>query len=176
MKTYLCYIFSVALCLILIFSFAGCAMPTYVCEIIDDADPFEINDGDVAKYNVVNKNAPADQQAVAQDIVRYFFANDELEKEFCMANSVFPAKVSLQSDADLLASPSIAVLADHIDRYIWPGPMPSTLEDNMKIALEEIFYNGKDIDTALADCEAAINEDLATLDFESREPLYKYAK
>ena len=39
-----------------------------------------------------------------------------------------------------------------------------------------VTYNGKDIDTALADCEAAINEDLATLDFESREPLYKYAK
>ena len=64
MKTYLCYIFSVALCLILIFSFAGCAMPTYVCEIIDDADPFEINDGDVAKYNVVNKNAPVGNSVI----------------------------------------------------------------------------------------------------------------
>ena len=53
----------------------------------------------------VNKNAPADQQAVAQDIVRYFFANDELEKEFCMANSVFPAKIMLEdvfyNNADL---------------------------------------------------------------------------
>lgn len=124
----------------------------------------------------VNKNAPADQQAVAQDIVRFFLANDSIQKEFCTQNAVFPMKVSLQSDADLLAVPSIKVLAEHIDRYIWPGPMPSTLEDNMKITLEEIFYNGKDIDTALADCEAAINEDLATLDFESREPLYKYAK
>ena len=124
----------------------------------------------------INKNAPADQQAVAQDIVRFFLANDSIQKEFCTQNAVFPMKISLQSDADLLAVPSIKVLAKHIDRYIWPGPMPSTLEDNMKIALEEIFYNGKDIDTALADCEAAINEDLATLDFESREPLYKYAK
>jgi multiple sugar transport system substrate-binding protein len=124
----------------------------------------------------INKNAPADQQAVAQDIVRFFLANDGIQKEFCAQNAVFPMKISLQSDTDLLASPSIKVLAEHIDRYIWPGPMPSTLEDNMKIALEEIFYNGKDIDTALADCEEAINEDLATLDFESREPLYKYYK
>lgn len=124
----------------------------------------------------VNKNAPADQQAVAQDIIRFFLANDSIQKEFCMQNAVFPMKLSLQSDAELLAIPSIAVLADHIDRYIWPGPMPSTLEDNVKIMLEEIFYNGKDIDTALADCEKAINEDLAVLDFESREPLYKYAK
>ena len=122
------------------------------------------------------KRQPADQQAVAPDIVRFFLANDSIQKEFCAQNAVFPMKISLQSDADLLAVPSIKVLAEHIDRYIWPGPMPSTLEDNMKIALEEIFYNGKDIDTALADCETAINDDLATLDFESREPLYKYAK
>ena len=85
-------------------------------------------------------------------------------------------KVSLQSDAELLSVPSIAVLAQHIDRYIWPGPMPSTVEDNVKIMLEDIFYNGKDIDSALADAETAINEDLSLLDFESREPLYKYAK
>lgn len=123
----------------------------------------------------VNKNAPADQQAVAQDIVRYFFANDELEKEFCMANSVFPAKVSLQSDADLLASPSIAVLADHIDRYIWPGPMPDTVENNVKIMLEDVFYNNADLDTALQSAEDAINEDLAGSGFASQESVYKYA-
>lgn len=124
----------------------------------------------------VNRNAPADQQAVAQDIIRFFLANDSIQKEFCLQNAVFPMKVSLQSDAELLSVPSIAVLAQHIDRYIWPGPMPSTVEDNVKIMLEDIFYNGKDIDSALADAETAINEDLALLDFESREPLYKYAK
>ena len=124
----------------------------------------------------MNRNAPADQQAVAQDIIRFFLANDSIQKEFCLQNAVFPMKVSLQSDAELLSVPSIAVLAQHIDRYIWPGPMPSTVEDNVKIMLEDIFYNGKDIDSALADAETAINEDLALLDFESREPLYKYAK
>ena len=123
----------------------------------------------------VNKNAPADQQAVAQDIVRFFLANDNIQKEFCLANSVFPAKSTLQNDADLLAIPSIAVLADHIDRYIWPGSMPGTVEDNVKIMLEDIFYNGKDITTALADAEKAINEDLANLDFTTQEPMYKYA-
>ena len=35
MKTYLCYIFSVALCLILIFSFASCALSAYACEIVE---------------------------------------------------------------------------------------------------------------------------------------------
>ncbi len=123
----------------------------------------------------VNKNASAEQQAVAQDIIRFFLANDGIQKEFCLANAVFPAKASLQSDADLLAIPSISVLADHIDRYIWPGAMPSTVEDNVKIMLEDVFYNGKDLDAALADAEKAINDDLANLDFTSQESMYKYA-
>lgn len=123
----------------------------------------------------VNKNAPADQQAVAQDIIRFFLANDSVQKEFCLANAVFPMKITLQNDADLLSIPSIAVLAEHIDRYIWPGAMPSTVEDNMKIALEDIFYNNVDITTALTAAETAINEDLANSDFVSQEPMYKYA-
>lgn len=123
----------------------------------------------------VNKNAPADQQAVAQDIVRFFLANDALEKEFVLANSVFPAKKSLADDADIMSVSSIAVLAKHIDRYIWPGPMPSAVENNMKIALENIFYNGEDIETALQSAEDACNEELASSDFVSVEPSYAHA-
>ncbi len=123
----------------------------------------------------VNKNAPADQQAVAQDIVRFFLANDGLIKDFCLANSVFPAKKSLASDADILAVPSIAVLANHIDRYIWPGTMPSAVEDNMKIALEDIFYNGADITASLQSAEATCNQELAGSGFVSVEPQYAYA-
>lgn len=123
----------------------------------------------------VNKNAPAEAQAVAQDIVRFFLASDEIQKEFCLANAVFPAKESLRSDADLLAIPSVSVLADHIDRYIWPGTMPSTVENNVKIMLEDVFYNGKDITASLTSAEKAINDDLAGLSFVSQEPQYKYA-
>lgn len=123
----------------------------------------------------VNKNAPADQQAVAQDIVRFFLANDSLIKDFCLANSVFPAKKSLANDADILSVPSIAVLAKHIDRYIWPGSMPSAVEDNMKIALEDIFYNGADITTALKSAEDTCNQELAGNNFVSVEPQYAYA-
>jgi len=123
----------------------------------------------------VNKNATVDQQAVAQDIIYFFFANDSIQKEFCLANAVFPMKTSLQKDADLLSIPSVAVLEDHIDRYIWPGAMPSTVENNIKIALEDIFYNNVDITKALTAQETAINEDLANSDFVSQEPMYKYA-
>lgn len=123
----------------------------------------------------VNKNADAKQQEVAQDIVRFFLANDDIQKEWCLANSVFPMKNTLQSDNELLSIPSIAVLAEHIDRYIWPGSMPSTVEDNVKIMLEDVFYNGKDIEKALQDAEDAINEDLASQGFVSQESAYQYA-
>lgn len=123
----------------------------------------------------INKNAPADQQAIAQDIVCFFLANSDLQKEFCLANSVFPAKKSLASDADILSVSSIAVLADHIDRYIWPGPMPSAVENNMKIALEDIFYNGADLDTALKNAEDTCNQELAMSEFTSVESQYTYA-
>ncbi|MDD3334276.1 MAG: extracellular solute-binding protein [Eubacteriales bacterium] len=123
----------------------------------------------------VNKNASAEQQAVAQDIVRFFLANDALQKQFCLANSVFPAKKSLAADEDILNVSSIAVLANHIDRYIWPGPMPSAVENNMKIALEDIFYNGADISTALQSAEDTCNQELAMGDFVSVEPQYQYA-
>ena len=37
-----------------------------------------------------------------------------------------------------------------IDRYIWPGPMPSAVETNIKIALERhVFYNGEGCQPAL---------------------------
>lgn len=151
----------------------------YACFEIPTVDPE--NTYAYHRYNGestfgVNKNASAEQQAVAQDMIRFFLANDAIQKEFCLANAVFPMKTTLQNDSELLAIPSIEVLADHIDRYIWPGTMPSTVEDNVKIMLEDVFYNDKDVDAALADAEEAINEDLALLDFVSQESQYKFAK
>lgn len=124
----------------------------------------------------INKNAPADQQAVAQDIVKYFLANNEIQKKFNIAMSTFPAKKSLAEDAEILANPSMAVLADHIDRYIWPGPMPATMETSLKTAGENVFFNGMSIDDALADAEATIHNDMKNSSFESVESLYKYAE
>lgn len=124
----------------------------------------------------INKNAPADQQAVAQDIIRYFLANNEIQKEFNIAMSTFPAKKSLASDTDILANPSMAVLADHIDRYIWPGPMPSTMETSLKEAGQNIFFNAMPIDEALAGAETDIRHDMKNSTFQSVENLYKYAE
>ena len=124
----------------------------------------------------INKNAPADQQAVAQDIVKYFLANNDIQKKFNIAMSTFPAKKSLAEDAEILANPSMAVLADHIDRYIWPGPMPATMETSLKTAGENVFFNGMSIDDALAEAEETIHNDMKNSSFESVESLYKYAE
>lgn len=123
----------------------------------------------------INKNVDEKQKAVAQDFVRYFLANDELQKEFCMDLSTFPAKKSLANDEDIANHPAMSILSNTIDRYIWPGSMPSTLETTLKKVGEDLLYNGVNIDTALKEAEININKDLTNTKFESVESLYKYA-
>ena len=88
---------------------------------------------------------------------------------------MFPTKISL-ADNEKYSSPVLAALAPNIDRYVWPGTMPSTLEDNMKIAGENILFNNMPINEALAEAEAKINNDLANTDFVPVEDMYKYAR
>lgn len=140
-----------------------------------DGNPYAYNRYNGESTFGINKNAPAEQQAVAQDLVRYFLANDQMQKEFNLAMSTFPAKKSLASDADILAHPSMSVLAEHIDRYIWPGPMPATMETSLQKAGQDILFNGKSIDEALAEAEANMIRDMKSSNFESVEDLYKYA-
>lgn len=123
----------------------------------------------------INKNASAEQQAVAQDFVKYFLASDEAQVAFNIAMSTFPAKKSLATNEEILANPSMAILADHIDRYIWPGPMPATVENSLKKAGQDVFYNGVDIKTALDNAQAQIIKDMKNSSFESVESLYTYA-
>lgn len=141
-----------------------------------DEHPYAYNRYNGESTFGINKNAPADQQAVAQDFVKYFLADDDAQKIFDIAMSTFPAKKSLARDKDILANPSMVVLADHIDRYIWPGPMPATMETSLKTAGQNIFFNGMSIDDALAGAETTIHNDMKNSHFESVEDLYKYAK
>ena len=72
-------------------------------------------------------------------------------------------------NAELKDTPIVKTVGPHIDRYIWPGAMPSTLETNMKIAGEDILYNGKSMDKALATANDIINVDLANANFTASE-------
>lgn len=138
--------------------------------------PYAINRYNGESTFGINTNASPQQQAVAQDIVRFFLANDQVQKEFCLQMGVFPMKKTLQEDPELLAVPSISPLAKNIDRYIWPGPFPDFVAAGARIAFENIFYNNHDVTQALVAAERSINEDLAVSEFISREPLYKHAE
>ncbi len=141
-----------------------------------DGNPYAYNRYNGESTFGVNKNAPEDQQAVAQDFVKYFLANDEAQIAFNLAMSTFPAKKSLADNEEILANPSLSVLSEHIDRYIWPGPMPSTMETSLKTAGQEIFFNGVDIDKALDDAQANAIRDMQSSTFVSVENLYEHAE
>lgn len=141
-----------------------------------DGEPYAYNRYNGESTFGVNKNAPADQQAVAQDFVKYFLANDDAQVAFNLAMSTFPAKKSLADNEKILENPSLKVLSEHIDHYIWPGPMPSTVETSLKKAGQDIFFNGVDIETALDEAQENIIKDMKNSSFESVENLYAYAK
>ena len=153
-----------------------------------DAEILEIpkfsDEGEIYAYNRYNgesslgvsKNVSDEAQAVAQDFVRFSFANDEFLVDYSVRANCFPTKISLADNEKVLSSPVLAALAPNIDRYVWPGTMPSTLEDNMKIAGENILFNNMPINEALAEAEAKINNDLANTDFVPVEDMYKYAR
>ena len=141
-----------------------------------DGNPYAYNRYNGESTFGVNKNAPEDQQAVAQDFIKYFLANDDAQVAFNLAMSIFPAKKSLADNEKILENPSLKVLAEHIDHYIWPGPMPATMETSLKKAGQDIFFNGVDIDTALNEAQKNIIKDMKNSDFKSVENLYEYAK
>ena len=49
----------------------------------------------------VNKNQSKEQQAVAQDFIKYLLANDDYIREAVSELNSFPAKTSLQNDKDI---------------------------------------------------------------------------
>lgn len=140
-----------------------------------DGNPYAYNRYNGESTFGVNKNAPEDQQAVAQDFVKYFLANDEAQIAFNIAMSTFPSKKSLADNEEILSNPALAVLAEHIDHYIWPGPMPATVETSLKTAGQDIFFNGMNIDAALGKAQENIIRDMKSSKFESVEHLYAYA-
>lgn len=122
----------------------------------------------------INKNASAAQKEVGQDFMRFFFANDEIQIMLSREGGLIPAKEALMESEELKDTPIVRTVGPHIDRYIWPGAMPSTLENNMKIAGEDILYNGKAPDKALKNAAGIIDVDLANADFTASENLYQY--
>ena len=137
-----------------------------------DGEPFAYDRYNGESTPGINKNATPAQLEAAQDFIRFYLTNEEKLKELCIFYSLFPAKNSLRDDPDLEENPAISAVSEHIEEYIWPGAMPSTLEDNLKIAAQDIMYNKKDIEKTLQTAEDIVNVDLANTDFTSSESLY----
>lgn len=149
---------------------------TFEVPTVDGKTPYAYDRYNGESTMGINKNANAAQKEVAQDFLKFYLTNEDYLRAMCEQNSVFPCYAPLQNDPELMASPAVSAVKEHIDRYVWPGPMPATLENNMKIAVEDVLYNDKDISDTLQTAEDTINIDLASTNFVSAENKYKYYK
>lgn len=124
----------------------------------------------------INKNSSKEQQAVAQDIMQYLLATDDFSKNTALNFGSVPAKKTLSEDPEITAMPAYDVVSPHLDRLIWPGPVPSTLETTSAKVYEDVFYNGKSIDEAVANGQKTMQTDLDNMSepFKSLESQYKY--
>ncbi|WP_234416135.1 MULTISPECIES: ABC transporter substrate-binding protein [unclassified Actinomyces] len=122
----------------------------------------------------INKNASDGAREVAQDFLKFFLTSNDLLVDLCLNYSLFPSSVALADNTEIKQHPVTSALGS-IDRYVWPGPMPATVEDNMKIAVSDVLYNGVGIPEALTTAKAAIDADIAKTDFSSVEGLYAHA-
>jgi multiple sugar transport system substrate-binding protein len=122
----------------------------------------------------INRLASPEKQAVAQDFVKFFMTNDAILEKFCLMFGTFPARISMTNDSAIAADPLMKELAKIIDRTIWPGVMPSPIEDNLKRVIQDILYNGMSVEDAAAKAQAQIERDMAQSTFLSVESAYKY--
>ncbi len=121
----------------------------------------------------LNKGASAEQLAVGQDFNLFFLTYTEGIKGLCMQFSLYPSYVPLQDDAELLANPVVSALKN-ADRYIWPGALPATFEDNIDKAYQDVIFNGVDPQAALDSANQAITSDLERTPFRAAEDLYEF--
>lgn len=122
----------------------------------------------------INKNASKEQQAVAQDFVKYLLANDDYVRQAVKGLNSFPAKANLQNDKEILSNPVMKSIKDHVDRLIWPGATPATIEDSGKVAFEDVMQNGKSIDESVKTGQATMEKDMKGSSFVSAESKYQF--
>lgn len=122
----------------------------------------------------INKNQTKEEQALAQDFLKYCLANDEYSKTGALALASFPTKKSLAEDKDLLADPVLSAIAPRVERLIWPGPFPATVETSATQTMEDVLFNGMNIDQGLKEGQAKMEKDMKDTDFTSVESSYAF--
>lgn len=147
------------------------AFPTPVPE--KGAVPYAYDRSGLEASFGINKNASPEQQAVAQDFLRYYLTNADAQKELALTYSVFPAYKPIAEDPELQENPVIAAFRD-TDRYIWPGNIPATFETNLQTMWQDVLYNSVAPKDALAQAQKQIEQDLSSSDFTSSEKEYSF--
>ncbi|WP_414840662.1 extracellular solute-binding protein [Enterococcus saccharolyticus] len=122
----------------------------------------------------INKNQTEEQRAVAQDFLRFCLANDDYSVTAGLSMASFPTKKSLADDPRILEDPVLSVIAPRVERLIWPGAFPSTVETSAKQTIEEILYNGKSVEEAVKEGQARMDKDMENTDFTSLEKSYQF--
>ncbi|MFD7819176.1 ABC transporter substrate-binding protein [Streptomyces sp. NPDC059785] len=119
----------------------------------------------------INKNASPEEQAVAQDFLRYYLTNEDAMKQLCLAVGVYPTYKPLADDPDIKASPVLEAFGDST-KYIWPGALPATFQTSLVTMWEDILYNGVSPRKALATAQKTLSTDLKGSGFVSVENRY----
>jgi len=122
----------------------------------------------------INRNQSPEQQAVAQQFIRFILASDDYFRAGAEAMGAFPSKKSLSDDPQILANPVLAAMAPRINRLIWPGPFPATVETTATQTMEDIQFNNVPLADAISQGQARMEADMANSGFTSREPLYEF--
>lgn len=122
----------------------------------------------------INKGQSPDQQAVAQDFMRYLLAGEDYDRMVAEDFQVFPTKRSLQSDKKIMSIPTVSAIKPRLDRLIWPGPAPSTMESSAKKAFQDVFKNHKSIDETMKTTQAMMEKDMKNDPFKSLEGKYAH--
>lgn len=136
-------------------------------------DPYALDRYNGESTLGINAGASDAEKAVAQDFTRFYLTNKEFVKDMSLANSVFPLYAPLAEDPEVLEHPVLSALGD-LDRYIWPGALPSTFETSIDTMWQNILYNGAAPEQALAEAQAAVEADLAKSEFVSVEDRYEF--
>lgn len=124
----------------------------------------------------INKNQTKEQQKVAQDFLTYCLANDEYSKTGALALASFPTKKSLAEDKDILDNPVLGAIAPRVERLIWPGPFPATVESTGTQTMEDVLFNGKDLATSVKEGQSKMEKEMKNSDFVSVESSYQFIK
>ncbi|MFD0704210.1 extracellular solute-binding protein [Alloscardovia venturai] len=122
----------------------------------------------------INKNQSAQQQKVAQDFVKYLLANDDYVRQAVTGLNSFPAKANIQNDPEILKNPVMASIKDHVNRLIWPGATPATVESSGQTAFEDVMNNGKSISEAVKNGQKTMDKDMKGSSFVSTESKYEF--